>query len=117
MATRVWRGDVASAGALAVSPITAVRDTLYEIPEIEQAYVYVDGERSFALLTVMADKNDDAEARIFQAEKEIIENLPGLRITFKLVVRCGRPLGELITPKGNLLFSREIISAEKRRAR
>jgi len=105
-----------AAGALAVSPITAIRDALYEIPEIEQAFVYVDGERSFALLTVMADKNDEAETRIYDAEREIIESLPGFRVTFKLVVRCGRPLGELISPKGNLLFSREI-SANPRRAR
>jgi hypothetical protein len=105
---------MATAGALAVSPVTAIRDALYAIPEIEQAFVYIDFEQSIAVLTVMADKDYDTQNRIFEAEQEIIEHLPGIKVTFKLVVRCGRPLGELVSPKGNLLFSRVTIANKER---
>jgi hypothetical protein len=104
---------MASANAIAVSPVTAIRDALYEVPEIEQAFVYLDGEQSIAVLTVMAEKDYEAQDRIFDAEKEIIESLPGIKVTFKTVVRCGRPLGELVSPKGNQLFSRGIIANKK----
>jgi hypothetical protein len=103
-----------SAGALAVSPVTAIRDALYEVQEIEQAFVYIDGEHSIAILTVMAEKDYEAQKRIFEVEKQIIEGLAGIKVTFKLVVRCGRALGELVSPKGNQLFSRGLIAHKER---
>jgi hypothetical protein len=105
LATRAWRNELATT-LPAVSPVSVIRDALSDVPEVEQVFVEVV-ERSIAVLAVMAEKDYEAQHRLFAVEQEIIESLPGIRVTFKLVVRCGRPLRELVSPKGSLLFARE----------
>ena len=106
MAAHAWRGDVATAG-VAASPISLISDGLRDIPEIEQAYVSQEGDRSLSVLLVVNENDFDIHRRIFEREREIIRVLVGIEIGFRLVVRQGRPLREILRPHGNLLFTRE----------
>lgn len=89
-----------------LSPAHVVRDALSALPEVEQVYIWTTGDNRITVLTVIGDRNYAAQKRIFRAEAEIIEALPGVEIGFDLVIRDGRPLRELISPRGTLLFAR-----------
>lgn len=44
--------------------------------------------------------------KIFEVENKIINALTGTPINFDVVIRDGRPLGEIVSPRGRLLFQR-----------
>lgn len=104
MAAHLWRGDLATACA-AVSPAHTVRAALEALPEVEQVFL-VQYDRSLDVLTVIDQKDYDAMGRIFDREQEIIEALPGIEVSFDLVIRSGRPLRQVVEPRGTLLFAR-----------
>jgi hypothetical protein len=92
--------------AAAVTPAAIVRDGFREIPEIEQVYLANAGDSGVTALIIIDKKNYAAMQRIFEKEAQIIEALPGLAINFDLIIRDGRSVGDLISPRGNLLFQR-----------
>jgi hypothetical protein len=89
-----------------MSPQHAVRDALFAVPEVEQVYIWMTGSDRVTVLTVIGERNYAAQKRIFRAEAEIIDALPGIEIGFDVVIRDGRPLRDLISPRGTLLFAR-----------
>src|SRR5579872_3605338 len=102
MAAHAWRGDLATTGA-AVSPAYAIREGLAELREIEQAFLCPQ-DRRIGVLVVINEKDYDAMSRIFEREREIVEALPGIDVNFELIIRNGRPLQEIVQPRGTLLF-------------
>lgn len=96
---------MATEAATTATPQGVIWNGLHEIPEIEQVYVLAR-EHALSVLEVVDQPDHAVERRIFRREAEIINALPGIAVSFELVFRCGRPLGQVITPRGNLLFSR-----------
>ena len=87
------------------SPATVIRDVFYEIPEIEQVYWSGD-ERGISAVIVVDRKDYAALNRIFENETRIIKAIPGTPVNFDVVIRDGRPLGDVVNPRGRLLFQR-----------
>jgi len=83
-----------------------VRDVFVDVAEIEQVFLSDDGDRGFAALIVLASKDYEVLHRIFDLESNVIKALPGTPINFDVVIRDGRPLGEVVNPRGRLLFQR-----------
>lgn len=82
-----------------------MRDALLSIPEIEQVYVR-PGRGRVDLLVVLPDANPEVQRALSRAELQIIESYPGTEFEFDAVFRCGRPLRDIATPSGTLLFTR-----------
>ena len=89
-----------------MTPAHVVKDALSALPEVEQVYIWATGSNRVTVLTVIGERNYAAQKQIFRAEGDIIDALPGIEIGFDLVIRDGRPLHELISPRGTLLFAR-----------
>lgn len=96
---------MASTYSVAVNPATVIRDVLRELNEVEQVFVYREND-CLSVLAVMDQKNHDAMRRLFAKEAEIVAALTGMQVNFDLVLRCGRPLSEVVSPRGTLLFAR-----------
>lgn len=90
----------------AVTPASVVRDEFRDIPEIEQVYLANAGDSGMTALIIIDKKDYTAMQRIFGKEARIIEALPGIAINFDLIIRDGRSVGDLISPRGTLLFQR-----------
>lgn len=99
------RKDI-STGILRANPASVVRDVFSGVAEIEQVFLSNDGDRGIATLIVIGEKNYDVLQHIFDLESNIIKALPGTPINFDVVIRDGRPLGEIVNPRGRLLFQR-----------
>lgn len=91
---------------MVLSPAHVVRDALSVLPEVEQVYLWTTGENRVTVLTVVENRDYASLEQIFDAEAEIINALPGIEIGFDLIIREGRPLNQLISPRGTLLFAR-----------
>jgi hypothetical protein len=91
---------------VATTPASVVRDVFADIKEVEQVYLSDDGDRGHMALVVVNDKDYAVLRRIFECETIIIDALPGTTINFDVVIRTGRPLGDVLTPRGRLLFQR-----------
>jgi hypothetical protein len=91
---------------VATNPASVVRDVFVDAPAIEQVFLSNDGDRGLAALIVINEKDYDVLRRIFDLETEIINALPGTPINFDVVIRDGRPLGDVVNPRGRLLFQR-----------
>ena len=104
MATRSWRSDLGT--AVAVSPMNVIRDAFSSLAGIEQVFVCQEGDARLSVLIVVNEKNYDSKKQIFDREAEIIDVLAGIQVSFDVLVRDNRPLRQLISPRGNLLFSR-----------
>jgi hypothetical protein len=89
-----------------MEPAHVVKEALSGLPEVEQVYIWATDNDRITVLIVIGDRNYPAQKQIFRAEAEIIHALPGVEIGFDLVIRDGRPLQELISPRGTLLFTR-----------
>jgi hypothetical protein len=90
--------------AIASNPASAVRDGFREVPEVEQVYLAYAGDRAVTVLIVIDKKDYAVMRRIFEVESGIIEALPGISINFDVIVREGRPVGDLVSPRGNPLI-------------
>lgn len=91
---------------VAANPASVVRDYFFKVAEIEQVYLSNDGDRGIVVLIVIDTKNYDLLRHIFELEAKIIESLPGSPINFDVVIREGRPLGNIVSPRGRMLFQR-----------
>jgi hypothetical protein len=100
-----WRLDKLATYAIA-NPASVVRDVFVDVAEVEQVFLSNDGDRGIAALIVIGEKNYDVLQHIFDLESNIIKALPGTPINFDVVIRDGRPLGEIVNPRGRLLFQR-----------
>ena len=88
-----------------MSEINLADDQLRKIHEVER--VYVQGrEGSLSFLIVVPDKNLAVQDRVYAVESEVIDAFPHSDIDFDVVFRCGRPLEDIVSPKGTLLFAR-----------
>jgi len=83
-----------------------VRGVFADIKAVEQVYLSDDGDRGLMALVVIDDKDYEVLRRVFESEAVIINALPGTTINFDVVIRTGRPLGDVLTPRGRLLFQR-----------
>lgn len=88
------------------NPASIVRDVFVDVPAIEQVFLSNDGDRGLAALVVIDAKDFAVLRRIFECEITIINALPGNPINFDVVIRDGRPLGDVVSPRGRLLFQR-----------
>jgi hypothetical protein len=76
------------------------------VPEIEQVFLSQNGEGGLSALIVINKKNYAVLNRIFKSESDIIKAIPGTSVNFDVVIRDGRPLGDVARPRGKLLFQR-----------
>ncbi len=88
------------------SPANVIRDTFRNVAEIEQVYLATDGEDGIFAMIVVDAKDYPTLRRIIDLETSIINTLPGTPIEFDIVIREGRPLGDIVSPRGRLLFQR-----------
>ncbi len=79
---------------------------MWQIKEIEQVYIAPETERRLRVWMVINENDYEAQKRIFAEEARIIDALPEIDLGFELIVRSGRPLGEIVNPPGSLLFAR-----------
>ena len=100
-----WRIDNLATYSVS-NPASIVRDVFADVAEIEQVFLSNDGDRGLAALIVVAEKNYDVLHHIFDLEHSVIKALAGTPINFDVVIRDGRPLGEVVNPRGRLLFQR-----------
>ena len=100
-----WRADNL-ATFIAANPASVVREHFLKIAQIEQVYLSNDGDRGLVALIVVDTKDYTLLRNIFELEAKIIEALPGTPINFDVVIREGRPLGNVINPRGRMLFQR-----------
>ena len=91
---------------MSASPAHVVRDALFAIARVEQVFVSSSTDGGISVLTVVGDRDYAVQKQIFRTEAEIIHSLPGIEVGFELVIRDGRPLDQLISPRGTLLFAR-----------
>ena len=89
-----------------VAPAAVIRDVFHDVAEIEQVFLSTDGDRGVSALVVVGGKDYAVLRRIFDLETVIINALPGTPVTFDVVVRDGRPLGDIVSPRGRSLFQR-----------
>ena len=94
------------ATVVAANPASVVRNVFLDVAEIEQVFLSNDGDRGFVVLLVMNSKDYSVLHRIFDLETKIIDSLPGTPINFDVVIRDGRPLGDVVSPRGRMLFQR-----------
>jgi len=88
------------------NPASVVRDVFVDVAEIEQVFLSDDGDRGLEAMIVIGEKNYDLLQHIFDLENNILKALPGIPINFDVVIRDGHPLGEVVNPRGRLLFQR-----------
>jgi hypothetical protein len=91
---------------VAADPASVVRNAFLHVVEIEQVYLSNDGDCGIVALIVIDVKDYPVLRRIFDLETSIINSLPGTPINFDVVIRDGRPLGDVVSPRGRLLFQR-----------
>lgn len=82
-----------------------VKDEMSAIPEVESAYIESD-RQSLDITVIVADNNPTVLDKIIAVETSLTNTFPWLDIDVDIVFRCGRPLNELLSPKGSLLFAR-----------
>ena len=82
-----------------------VRDALYAIPNVEQAFA-VSNADSLSVLVVVPDKNPIVQDQIIDVEGDVIQAFPSLDVDFDVVFRCNRDLLDIVSPKGVRLFAR-----------
>jgi hypothetical protein len=98
-----WRTVLAALAT--IGPSALVREVFHPLPAVEQVFVETVGNG--VNITTITDQKDAAVLQqIFDAEARIIDALPDLQLSFDVILRLGRPLRELIAPKGTSLFSR-----------
>ena len=83
-----------------------MHDVFSGVAEIEQVFLSNDGDSGLGALIVVDQKDYAALRRIFELETDIIKALPDTRITFDVVIRDGRSLGDVVSPRGRLLYQR-----------
>jgi hypothetical protein len=88
------------------NPATVIHDVFSDVAEIEQVFLSENGESGISALVVIGEKNYDALRHIFDVEATIIQALPGMKINFDVVIRDGRSLGDVVSPRGRLLYQR-----------
>jgi hypothetical protein len=93
------------AATATISPSALVRDVLHSLPAVEQVFMETAGN-CLNITTVMDGKDAASMDELFEAEARIIDALPENQLSFDVVLRLGRPLRDLIVPKGTSLFSR-----------
>lgn len=91
---------------VASNPASVVREGFEDISAIEEVFLSNDGDRGLAALIVIDKKDYAVMSQIFEVENNIINALTGTPINFDVVIRDGRPLGEIVSPRGRLLFQR-----------
>jgi len=91
---------------VAQNPASVVREVFSDVQEIEQVFLSNDGDRGLVALVVVPEKKYEVLRRIFDLETKIINALPGTPINFDVLIRDGRPLGNIVSPRGRLLFQR-----------
>ena len=91
---------------VSANPASVVRDVFSDVSAIEQVFLSNDGDRGLVALVVIDAKDYKLLHQIFELETKIINALPGTPINFDVVIRDGRPLGDVVSPRGRLLFQR-----------
>lgn len=82
-----------------------MRDDLASVQQIEQVFVQT-GASSWSVLLIVDKYDAKAEKKIIEVEGELIDAFPWLDVDFDVVYRDGRPLADVVSPKGFQLFAR-----------
>lgn len=91
--------------AQAVNEFHMVKDELFAIPEVERVFVN-SVQSSLEVTVIIPDSNPAVLDRVVSVESDLINAFPWLEVDFDIVFRCGRPLNEVVSPRGTLLFAR-----------
>jgi hypothetical protein len=78
---------------------------LSRVPEVEKIFAEQEGQLCSVMIVI--PRHDDAVLeKIFAVELEVMDSSPDLDFDFTVISRDERPLGELVTPSGELMFSK-----------
>jgi hypothetical protein len=69
------------------------------VPEVECVFVEQEADSSFAVYTVVNERDLDVRSKIYDREMEILESNPGINIEFNILSRRNRPLESIIRSK------------------
>lgn len=82
-----------------------VKDELFAIDQIERVYVQ-STQSSFEVTIIVRDSDPIILDRLATIEKNVVDAFPWLAVDFDIIFRANRPLNDVVTPKGSLLFAR-----------
>lgn len=78
---------------------------LTQVPEVEKIFAEQAGQVCSVMIVI--PRHDEAVLeKIFAVELDVVDNSPDLDFDFTVISQDGRPLGELVTPTGELMFSK-----------
>jgi hypothetical protein len=78
---------------------------LTQVPEVEEIFAEQEG-RVCSVMIVVPRHDEAVLEKIFAVELEVVDNSPDLEYDFTVISRDGRPLADLVTPAGELMFSK-----------
>jgi len=90
---------MALARSAGVSELHILRDDLVGVPEVKQVFVKSD-RQSLSVLIILDEYDRKAERKIVKIEADLIDAYPWLDIDFDVVYLSGRPLADVVSPKG-----------------
>jgi hypothetical protein len=87
------------------SEMQVLHEELLAVPEIQQVFVR-NTKASLDVLIALQHHDVALERKLAEIQGELTDALPGLNIDFDIVMLQGRPLSDVVTPKGFQLFAR-----------
>ena len=108
--TRSWqaRGDekvAATPSHIWASVEPEALRALSQVQEVDN--IFVEQEGHVCSVTIVIPRRDATVLeKIFALELEVMDRAPDLEFDFTVISRDGRPLSELVTPAGGLMFSK-----------
>lgn len=96
---------MALAHSAAVNELQILRDDLLGVPQVRQVFAQADSKHLAALI-VLDEYDRVAEKKILKIEADLIDAFPWFDVDFDVVYLGGRPVAEVVSPKGFQLFAR-----------
>jgi hypothetical protein len=90
---------MAIARTTGVNELQVLKDDLAQIPQVKQVFVKSDRQSSCVLI-ILDDYDRRAERKIVEVEASFVDAYPWLDIDFDVVYLRGRPLADVVSPKG-----------------
>lgn len=87
------------------SEMQVLHEELFSVTEIQQVFVR-NTKTSLDVLIALQHHDVALERRLAEIQGQLTDAFPWLNIDFDIVMLQGRPLSDVVTPKGFQLFAR-----------
>ena len=85
--------------------VVCIKEMLSVLRGVECVYLHKENNR-FSVVVVVAEKDYELERRIFEIKLEVTDWFQESLFDFRVFVRRGRSLSEVVTPIGELVFQK-----------